>query len=124
MSSAKLIKLNIYVFLFYFLAYFLDKIYPESFSYFKVALGIVVFFVAGLDIALVFEKISKVSLDFWEFLTLGIFASLFFMPVIIFVFYGIRGFISEISVISLYVATSFILLVTSRILEKNESRKN
>ncbi|MFA5776881.1 MAG: hypothetical protein WC906_00315 [Parcubacteria group bacterium] len=124
MPTKKLLKLNIYIFLFYFLAYFVSsKVDLGLFSSFRIVTGLTVFFVAGINMALVLEKISRFYLDLWELLTVGIFASLFFMPPIVFVFYSISGFISEISIILLYLVTSTVSLLFVCILEKNGSNK-
>ncbi len=125
MTTKSLIKLNIYAFLFYFLAYFVvSRIDLCIFHYAKIALGLAIFFVAGLIVAKLAERIFRLNFDFWEFLTIGIFVSLFFMPVVVFIFYKISGFVSEISIISIYVVISASSLIAECILEKNESRKN
>lgn len=125
MEIKSLVKLNIYVFLFYFLACFaVSRIDLGIFYYAKIALGLAIFFIAGLNVAKLAERIFRLNFDFWEFLTIGIFVSLFFMPVVVFIFYKISGFVSGISIISIYVVISASSLIAECILEKNESRKN
>lgn len=118
------IKLNIYVFLFYFFAYFLDlSIDLQVFFYLKIFMGLAVFFIVGMNITLVFEKITKVSLDTWEFVTVGIFVALFLNPLIVFLFYKITKFISGVTTISIFMAITLTLLVINYSF-KNESSKN
>jgi hypothetical protein len=121
----KLVRLNIYIFLFYFLAYFMNaRLGFRITLHLREMLGVVVFFVAGFSSVKIIERIFKIRFDFWEFLTVGIFASLFIMPVIIFIFYRITGSISEVLTILVYAATSAALLAISYVLERNEFRKN
>ena len=126
MAIKSLIKLNIYVFLFYFLAYFAaSKIDLGIFHYAKIILGLAIFFIVGLNIAKLAERIFRLTFDFWELLTIGTIIALFFMPVVVFVFYKISGFISETSIILMYLSVSAAALLSDKIIEKkNEFGKN
>lgn len=126
METKQLTKLNIYVFLFYFLAYFaVSRIDLGIFHYAKIALGLAIFFVAGLNVAKLAERIFKLNFDFWEFLTIGVLAALFFNPLVVFLFYKITGFISETSIILIYSAVSAAALLSDKVIKKkNEFGKN
>lgn len=107
-----LVKFSLVVFLIYTAIIFINTYLPTlAFSYLRVLLGIMIFFVAGINLALVFEKISKVSLDLWEFMTVGFFIALLIDPLIVYTFFKISGFVSKTSIILIYLTISLISLI-------------
>ena len=121
-----LTKLNIIVFSIFFISYMTGIATDARPVAFLLAIsGLAVFFIVGLDAMKLVEKAFKLEFDFWEFLTLGIFTALFFMPLIVYILYKASGSMNEIWVVLVYFLVSAGALIASSIIEKkNKNGKN
>lgn len=119
-----LIKTNIIVFSIY-----LPIILSVSFFDFivlpvlQVLLGVAIYFLAGANLTLLLEKLLKRDFDMWEHMTISALISLFFVPLAIFIFYELTGFLNFGYNLSIYLLITIASLVLSYFYESKNSRK-
>lgn len=119
-----MIKINALILIVYLVIYSVAKLINfELFFYFKALLGIVVFFMAGFNCAILIKEEFKLDFDLAETLMIAVIISLFFIPLFIFLLYQITGTVASWLNILTYLLISSIPLIFLAYRE-NAKRKN
>lgn len=100
-SWGKWLLLNGLVILLFFVTIFLDEIEIMAFTH--AFLGLSIFFLSGMNLAIILNRFLKDRLDIWELLAVGIIGSFFIIPALTFIIYKFFGSITIASIFSMHI---------------------
>jgi hypothetical protein len=117
MIYKQLIKINLIVFITYLISLFLENT-TNFFHFSKIALGLAIIFISGLNLTVLLNIFLKKKFDAIEFLSISLIGSLFLVPFILTIeneiFKKTYEFLPFVTTITIALATIFAIIFTKK----------